>query len=959
MFASQPWGTVPWTGEKALDSSILASSVESTSATEASDRLANIAPAQSEVGTAVSAQAVTPQKDANEAAFANDAPNVLLMYAWRYMDEPTTASDTEAVTLVVARAEPVTATEVSDRVATMAPVAAEVATAADTPNRALTALGNQADAATAVDVETGSMNPSVAINEYIPTKLVPGSYPYIAADLLLYSRASSATYLDGSGNLQTASANAVRFQGGQMLIEGPATNVVRNNSMTGAASGSPGTKPNNWQGTLGTTAGVAIRISATGTENGIPYIDLEFNGTATSTADWYLLMEDLTRQAAASGDTWTSSVFTKMVSGTIPGTQPILVTSGRDVSNIDTEHTTTNLNTGTGALSSQRVAATQTMAVPGTVSVGPYLMFSLVSGNLYLFTMRVGGPQLELGASATSLIQTTTANVTRAGDDAWPLPVDTKGATLDAVASRVDSVTATDAASAQQVVVQAETGSVTDTQVGIPLLAWADSSPATDAQDVLLAAVASRTDALTPTDQTAATSILPVDRSDLTPIADNEAVILIAAVSATDANTATDTESVVAGMSAARTEPSTLVDTSNGANITFAGRTDTGTVTDTTDRSMTANPVQAEVGAATDTAGNTMASSASGNEAGFANETNNGGPVTFVDLVDIIGVTATAGRTVIVPGAKTEPATATDTPGKTLTADGSVSDFSTPGHTQASQTFASTGRTDNAPITDTQTQQTAMSASRTDTSPASDTNVGSTHADVTRSDTGSASEASNRTASLQRQQDEPAQAADVPSTLTVQQMVESTTLTDTYYKFMVAEVDVKESTTPTHTQSSASLFNRWLQEQTYAVDLASVQAFMQAVQADAAKALELATVVDFTVSVAVHEVATITDAVDGVMLKMVQALGAANAQDLQAAAVTMVRTVQELNPALDLVAAVKHAAVVVSEGAAASDWCAIVIPVGQVDGTDATDTCAVFMYETNRMLLLFDKDCHC
>lgn len=959
MFGVQPWGAAPWTANRSLDASILASAVEATSAAETSDRLANLAPAMAEVVTASNTQAVIPLKDANEAGFALDAPNVLLMYAWRFQTETTTASDAEQVTMIVARAEPTTATEASDRVMSAAPVGSEVATATDTPNRTATMPQSQTEVGSATEAGVASGTPNVSIIEYIPTKLVPGSYPYTAADLLVYDRNTTATYFDGSGNLQTAAIDTLRFQGGNMLIEATATNVVRNNSMTGAASGSPGTKPTNWLGTLGTTGGVGIRISATGTENGIPYIDLEFNGTATSTTDWFLLMEDLTRQAANLGETWTSSVFSKMVSGSIPGTQPVIAVSGRTSGNVDNDLTETNLNTGTGALSSQRVAATRTMATVGTVSVGPYLRFPLVNGNLYLFTIRIGGPQLELGASATSLIQTTTANVTRLGDDAWPLPQDTKDRAMSAVASRVDTSTATDTENAIQVAVQSDAGTATETESASPLLAWADTVTATDTQDSLMSAAATRTDALTPTESSGSGVVMPVDRSDNTPITDSEAVILIAAVAATDTSTATDTESVVTGMSATRSEPAPVSDTSDAANVKLAVGADAGTVSESSDRTMQANPVQVENAAATDTQSDTVAAQQGANEAAFGTDAVGGGVVTDVAAVDVIGVTDTSGRALVTPVAKVEPTTATDTPNKSMNVPVDRSDTSTPTHSQNAQAFIATGRTDNAPLTEQATQQTATSASRTDASPATDSNVGSTLAEVGRSDTGTVTDTPAIITNFAAQGNESGFASDVPSTATGHSASESTTPTDIYYKHMLAEVDIKELTTPTHTQSSASLFNRWLQEEAYPIDIASVQAFMQAVQKDEGVAVDIGTVVNFSVSVDVHESASLTDAADGVMMKLVEALGSANAQDLQAAAITMVRVVQELNPALDVVAAVSHSTVVMAEGADATDWCAIVIPVGQVDGTDATDACAVFMYETNRMLLLFDKDCHC
>jgi hypothetical protein len=83
---------------------------------------------------------------------------------------------------------------------------------------------------------------------------------------------------------------------------------------------------------------------------------------------------------------------------------------------------------------------------------------------------------------------------------------------------------------------------------------------------------------------------------------------------------------------------------------------------------------------------------------------------------------------------------------------------------------------------------------------------------------------------------------------------------------------------------------------------------------------------------------------------------AANAADILDAAVTLYQVLQEQNPALDIADALAHAQVVVTENADAQDVVTVVIPVSQTDGTEATDVTTVFLFPTNRMLIVFD-DC--
>jgi hypothetical protein len=961
MLGVQPWGSVPWTANRVLDPSILAEAVEAATAAESSDRLAGVMNrVQAETVTAVSTQAVIPQTARVEQAAAVDAASVFRMYAWRFMEEPTTATDTETVTMIVARAEPMTATETQNRAATLIGVRDETVTATETQNRVAGMSRAQSEPATAIDTVTGVMNPNVSLHEYIPTKLVPGSYPLTANDLLTFDRNSVASYIDGSGTRQTAASDVPRIQGGQLLIEAAATNVVRNNSMTGAASGTPGVLPTSWGGSLGTISGVAVRVSAVSSENGIPYIDLEFSGTASTNFSLFYTLEDLQRQAAQLGETWTSSIYTKRVSGSIPGTQPTLTTSGRTIGNLDNDNTVVNLNTGTGALSGQRVSATRTIASAGTVSVGPYLTFTFASGTLYLFTMRIAGPQLELGADATSLIQTTNANVTRLADDAWPLPQNTQDRSLDVVLVRDETGTAVDTQNAVHVVDQTDTGSAVDTESVSALLEWADVVSPTDTSDKVVLIGVSRDEVDVLTEQQSVSATMQADRFDTTPIADDAVVVLIAEVAVTEIEAATaDQEIAQVGMAAERSETVTLTDTIAATSILPVERDEVESPTDTTNRSMDASATQADDATATDEQVPTMAAARSIEETATVTDTRDGGIVVFADALDVIGVTDTSTRTLVTPVNEAEPANATSTQEKTINVPVERTDTVTPTETQDADAFYGAGRTDNETLTDTASQDTAQSATRTESSPAQDINVGNTLADVERHEAETVTDTSNRITGLNRQQDEPAQAVDVPSTTSLNTVHETAVPTDQYFKHMLAETNVEESATPTHTQSVASLFNRWLQEDTVAIDTQSVLAFMQALQVDEATALDRPEVADFTVGVSVQEVAVPTDTVNGVVVKITDVLEQANAVDVQTAAVTMIRMVQELNPALDLAAAVAHAQVVVAEGADATDWCAIVIPVGQHDGTDATDTCAVFLYNTNRMLLLFDKDCHC
>ena len=101
------------------------------------------------------------------------------------------------------------------------------------------------------------------------------------SQIITFTRASTATYFDSAGVLQSAAVDQPRLdynpstlaaQG--YLIEESRTNSIRNNTMVGAVVGTPGTIPTNWQVFTNVT-GLTRQIVGTGTENGITYIEVK------------------------------------------------------------------------------------------------------------------------------------------------------------------------------------------------------------------------------------------------------------------------------------------------------------------------------------------------------------------------------------------------------------------------------------------------------------------------------------------------------------------------------------------------------------------------------------------------------------------------------------------------------------------------------------------------------------
>lgn len=245
---------------------------------------------------------------------------------------------------------------------------------------------------------------------------------------IVFTRASVGTYFDNTGTLQTAAINTPRIDFGPspganplgLLIEEARTNLIRNPRCEGAVPGSPGTQPTDWMAPTGGN-GVVASIVGSGTESGIPYVDIRWSGTATAATLCFVQIDAFT--TAVAGQIYTESLYVRLVGGTLGNVQALSmgaqmnVIGGGTFTGIYTQAITPT----TAALSTQRVICT-TAALPATsTEVDPYFVFDVAGAGAVDLTIRIGAPQLELGSVATSIILPvagTPAVSTRASDNA-------------------------------------------------------------------------------------------------------------------------------------------------------------------------------------------------------------------------------------------------------------------------------------------------------------------------------------------------------------------------------------------------------------------------------------------------------------------------------------------------------------------------------------------------------------
>lgn len=205
----------------------------------------------------------------------------------------------------------------------------------------------------------------------------------------VFERAGPA-YVEDGAQSSFAAADTPRITGDGLVIEPERQNFACGSGLTDTSAYWPSSTQQN---------GLSLTRTGTGTENGLPYADIRFQGTATASfVDTAYVSAQSRTPAAAAGDRFTASLYARLISGSEAGVTGLRVGVIEEDANL--------VFTGGGYSPVTALTGRQRLVATRTIQTGPNvrcaIILSLSPGATIDVTYRLSGLQLEAGDGAST-----------------------------------------------------------------------------------------------------------------------------------------------------------------------------------------------------------------------------------------------------------------------------------------------------------------------------------------------------------------------------------------------------------------------------------------------------------------------------------------------------------------------------------------------------------------------------
>lgn len=167
-----------------------------------------------------------------------------------------------------------------------------------------------------------------------------------------------------------------------------------------------------WPATA-TQSGVTATKVASGTDtDGLPYVDIRYQGTSTNTFHTTTYALDQSRTNTATGTTWTTSYYIRQISGSTVGVTGLRAAVREETS----PNTLVGITDGTPNLGATETLVSVSRSIVSGNQVSGIVSFAFSSGATIDITYRIKGLQLEKASSrSSSQLNLNKYNVTEAG----------------------------------------------------------------------------------------------------------------------------------------------------------------------------------------------------------------------------------------------------------------------------------------------------------------------------------------------------------------------------------------------------------------------------------------------------------------------------------------------------------------------------------------------------------------